>query len=345
MATPSQPSKRSTGQSASIANKKVAKAARAGGGPSKKSRYRSDSFNLTVVGVCIAGLVLIVGSIYGKRILESAPYIGNRSESGGYDSKKLESARKAVDKLTKAKNPDAKKVAAAQKTLSGLIVDTHWHSAYGIYNCDHWEPAIDGTSFADPGGIHAHEDGLLHIHPFTTRAAGRKAKLGLWTDVVYMSISEKQLKWPVGTTGVAVPTEKMYTTLKVADGCKDKSGKKVAARVAVYKWDSATDTTTEIYTEDFGSIPLVQSGAYAFVFAPTKAKIPIPASIASVETPADLAVTTTIAPAATTDTTAVAGATTTKAGSDAATTTKVGSVTTQPTATTTVASPTTSTKA
>jgi hypothetical protein len=337
VATPSQPPKRSTGQSASIANKKVAKAARAGGGPSKKSRYRSDSFNLTVIGVCIAGVALVVGSIYGKRILESAPFIGNRTQAGNYESKKLDSARKAVEKLQKAKKPDAKKIAAAQKNFESVLADTHWHSAYGIYNCDHWEPAIDGTNFADAAGVHAHEDGLMHIHPFTTRAAGRKAKLGLWTDAVFLDVTKKSLKWPVGTTGVVTPTAKMYTTLKVSDGCKDKAGKKVAARVAVYKWDSAKDTTVEVYTEDFRTIPLVKSGAYAFVFAPTNAKVAIPASISAVETPADLAVTTTtIAP---TGSTIVVGATTTKPGSDAATTTKAVA------ATTTVASPTTSTKA
>ena len=301
-------------------NKKIAKAARAGGGPSRRSRKGSDSFNLSVIGVCIAGVALIAGSIYGRRILESAPFIGTRnSNSQVYESKKIESARKSVVKLQAAKKPDAKKIAAATTKFTDILSDSHWHSAYAIYNCDHWEPAVNANSFADTAGIHAHDDGLMHIHPFIRRAAGKKARLGLFLDAVYTKITETELQWPSGSSGtVAVPTPQMMTTLKVSDGCKIK-GKKVVAEVSVWKWDSAKDTTAEIYRNDFRSIPLVRSGAYALVFAPKGTKnITIPASISAVEAPTD--VTATTVPAATTGSTiVVGGSSTTIAGSTAST--------------------------
>ena len=37
---------------------------------------------------------------------------------------------------------------------------------------------------ADPLGIHTHGDGVVHIHPFASRAAGKNAKLGVFFDTV-----------------------------------------------------------------------------------------------------------------------------------------------------------------
>ena len=359
MATPSKPpTNRPTGSGAPAVNKKIAKAARAGGGPSRRSRKGSDSFNLTVIGVCIAGVALIGGSIFGRRILESAPFIGTKNpDSQVYESNKIESARKAVVKLQSVKKPDAKKIQAATTKFTDILSDSHWHSAYAIYNCDHWEPAINANSFADTAGIHAHDDGLMHIHPFIRRAAGKKARLGLFLDAVYTKITDTQLQWPSGSSGtVAVPTAKMMTTLKVSDGCKIK-GKKVVAEVSVWKWDGAKDTTAEIYRNDFRSIPLVRSGGYAFVFAPKGTKnITIPASISAVEAPAD--VTATTVPAATTgstivvggSSTTIAGGTATTVAGSTATTVAGGTATTVPATSasttaaatsTTVATPTT----
>src|SRR5213592_5137587 len=44
----------------------------------------------------------------------------------------------------------------------------HWHAAYGIYNCDAFEPAIQVKT--DPDGIHTHGDGVIHIHPFNSNS-------------------------------------------------------------------------------------------------------------------------------------------------------------------------------
>ena len=56
----------------------------------------------------------------------------------------------------------------------------HWHAAYGVYLCDRWLPAI--RSDRDPQGIHTHNDGVIHIHPFNRQAAGRRATLGRQRD-------------------------------------------------------------------------------------------------------------------------------------------------------------------
>ena len=60
------------------------------------------------------------------------------------------------------------------------ILGDHWHAAFGVYNCDGYEPDIQ--SDLDPHGIHTHNDGLIHIHPFSNHATGAKATLGLFGE-------------------------------------------------------------------------------------------------------------------------------------------------------------------
>jgi hypothetical protein len=371
VATPSKPSTISKQPT----NKKVAKAARAGGGPVKYSKKRLDTFSLSVIGVCLAGVALIVGSIYGRRILESAPFVGSReprvvdgqqTRSGPFISKKLRAAENELKKLTDAKKPDVKAVAAAEQKLQKLSGDSHWHSAYGIFKCDAYVPPIDGYEFADPVGLHSHDDGLIHIHPFLLRVSGRKARLGEWMDSIYLDASKSQLKYPTpGTrnrTGeVSVPSD--FVTLKAKDACKDKKGKTVESQISLYVWDSEKDKSASIYGGGFGDVRVGENKAYAFVIAPKGTKIPKPPSMTALASPSDVVSplpaaaeiasgtpvvpggkpvevkvgSPTSAPAAGSVTTkpgSVSGSVTTKSGS---VTTKVGSVTTKAGSVTTVA--------
>lgn len=67
-------------------------------------------------------------------------------------------------------------LAATRESNNGVrpeaLVD-HWHAAYGFYICGEWLPPIlDQT---DPEGIHTHADGVIHVHPFASSAAGANA--------------------------------------------------------------------------------------------------------------------------------------------------------------------------
>ena len=86
---------------------------------------------------------------------------------------------------------------APQKKFPG----DHWHAAYGIYVCDRFLPPIN--SDRDPLGIHTHNDGVIHIHPFTRAAAGRKATLGAFARTVGLGLSEDRIKVPGGETYAA----------------------------------------------------------------------------------------------------------------------------------------------
>ncbi len=319
-----------------VTNKKVAKAANAAGGVSVRRGSQSKGFNATVVGVCIAGIALVVGSVIGRSLNESAPYSATTS-------KKVRNATEKLKALSGQKKPDAKKIEAAQKELLALQSDTHVHAAYGIFQCDKFIPPFNATALPDKKGIHAHEDGLIHIHPFVQNASGRRARLSVFFAAVNMSMSDTKIKWIKDANG---------TTFNTLDVNKDKCGKKKEkAEISVWVWKNKDDKKPTVYTSDFGSLKLKGDAAYAFVFAPKGTKVPIPATIDAIATPSDVnnpATPTTIAGAPATPTTVasatattIKGAATTVQGA-APVTTVAGSVTTKAEVATTAAGAATS---
>ena len=101
---------------------------------------------------------------------------------------------------------DKPRASAPEKKFAG----DHWHAAYGIYICDNFVPDIQ--SDRDPTGIHTHNDGVIHIHPFTRAVSGSKATFEVFADAVGLSVSENQVK----------AGDKTY---KNGDKCGDKEGR------------------------------------------------------------------------------------------------------------------------
>ncbi len=254
-------------------NKKVARAAKVGGSPSKRTTALASSFNLSVMAICVVGIALIAGSLIGRSRLESPPY----AQTSKKHPDRLEAAQKAVQKIQAEKKPDAKALKAAQAELQKVVEETHWHSAYGIFNCDKFIPAINANAFKDELGIHAHDDGLIHIHPFYQRAAGKNATIGKFLDSVFLTITKDYIEYPTSADG------SVKTKLETKKKCNGK-----AAEVYVLRWEDSKDTEPQRYTSDFRNIPLAKGGAFAFVIAAKGTKVPVPASISAVEAPADI---------------------------------------------------------
>ena len=97
-------------------------------------------------------------------------------------------------------------------------VGDHWHVAFGVYVCDGWEPILRGNqeeSVVDPqtgqetlsnqdyatSGIHSHDDGVIHWHPFSSKAVGKRATLGVFLDVYDIELSEDRLVMPESQGG------------------------------------------------------------------------------------------------------------------------------------------------
>jgi len=224
-------------------------------------------------------------------------------------------------------------------------VEDHWHASYGFYACDEWLPDLQGNKeeldtagqLVSDGfrrtGIHSHDDGVIHWHPYTSAATGRNAKLGVFLDVYGVKVSDTKIEFPADQGGAVF--EEGVDTCTV-------DGKEVDGEVVVYAFDSY-DNADEVstYITNFDEIRLKNDAmAFSIVFAPAGSKPGLPPSAASLPElgAADMAPTTTVATDAASTTvagdasaTTVPGATTVPSASTVAPSTTVpASTTTSP---------------
>jgi hypothetical protein len=218
-------------------------------------------------------------------------------------------------------------------------VNDHWHASYGFYACDTWLPDLQGAKeeldtagqlLVDEfrrTGIHSHDDGVIHWHPYTSAATGRNAKLGVFLDVYGVNVTDTKIEFPADQGGAVY--EEGETK------CLDENGNSVDGEVVAYVYDSYDDASKfSTYITNFDQIRIANDGmaiTIAFVPAgvnpgmpPTAVNLPELGAVDSGQVPP-----TTVDPNAPVDT--VPGATTTLPASGATT----------PGATTTIAAPTT----
>jgi hypothetical protein len=178
--------------------------------------------------------------------------------------------------------------------------EDHWHAAYGIYACDSFQPSLSDVG-QDTLGIHTHNDGVIHIHPFLDSAAGTHAQIGIWFDQVQLNVEDDRIVLPDGT--------------EYKEGEDDCDGED--AIVQVWRWAAASDAQegkepAEVITEDFDDIRFRSDReAYTIAFAPEDAEIPAPESIPTLDNLSDvLEAPTTTEPGGSTSTTAGSSTTT-----------------------------------
>jgi hypothetical protein len=212
--------------SSSSSAKKVAKLAQRGKG--KKVRFQGGTlFPAVVLGVVLVGLFTIV---YARQ---------SRPDPGSFPPQ----------------------------------VGDHWHAAYGMYVCDGWLPKLTGNqeeqetdsagneSFvnSDYGstGVHSHDDGVIHYHPFSARSVGKRANLGVFLNVYDIELDTDHLKLPESQGG---------EEYRVGDyKCNDDD-----VEIKVVAWDSYTDTGKgSTYITDLTGVRLTNDGmVFAIVVAP-----------------------------------------------------------------------------
>ncbi len=166
-------------------------------------------------------------------------------------------------------------------------VEDHWHASYGFYACDEWLPDLQGNKEEQDSagqlisdgfrrtGIHSHNDGVIHWHPYSSSATGRNAKLGVFLDVYGIKLSDDKIEFPADQGGAVY--EEGVTK------CTDADGKSVDGEIVVYAFD-AYDTPDKYttYITNFDDVRLMQDGmAFSVVFAPAGSKPELPPSAAS----------------------------------------------------------------
>ena len=168
----------------------------------------------------------------------------------------------------------------------------HWHHAYGFYLCDTWfklegnaeQPGTDNYTQYARTGIHSHDDGLIHWHPFSSASVGSNATLGVFLDTYDVKLTNDKLTFPE-TQRAALETQlagqepPRDDVLVWEDGDKctvDGSEKSGALKVVV--WNNFTDTDNgTTYIADFDNIRLDRDQmVVAIAFVPEGTDVTMP---------------------------------------------------------------------
>jgi hypothetical protein len=208
-------------------SKKVARAARTGGG---RTRRGTSSMAWPLV----MGLVVVLGT---------AGIVYSRQQSSPED-------------------------VPPRASLAGKSGD-HWHSALGFDVCGTFAPPL--TTPTDPLGIHTHDDGVVHTHPFSSRSAGTNARLGLYFETANVKVSSDAIEIP-------------GQVKKNGDDCDGKP-----AKVQVKVWPTRDPNEKgSLFVGDPKDIRLADNQLITVAFVPEGTDIPRPPSEANLDKLTDL---------------------------------------------------------
>jgi hypothetical protein len=165
-------------------------------------------------------------------------------------------------------------------------VNDHWHLAYGFYLCDQWYVLRGALEERDSQGnlanrnyirttIHSHDDGVIHWHPYTTVAVGKRAKLGIFLDNYNVEISDDALRFP-DNFSMFNPDDPAKVPMPVAsdwiEGETQCNGED--AELSVVSWNLWSDLESDgnRYISNMNDIPVTNDQmAFAIMFAPRDA--------------------------------------------------------------------------
>ena len=158
---------------------------------------------------------------------------------------------------------------ATRDAEASPTLQDHWHAAYGVWDCVSESFLSPFQSEFDPEGIHSHQDGLIHIHPFTSSVTGKQARISVFLNAMGASISSESLELPGGSS-IAADVE-----------C---NGEKAVMQIV--RWSDAFvgGDPTEIILEDLEDVRFLNDReAFTIARAPLGAEIPLPNSIDNLE--------------------------------------------------------------
>jgi hypothetical protein len=156
-------------------------------------------------------------------------------------------------------------------------VGDHIHAAYGIYVCDAFlDPLTDPGG--DTLGIHTHGDGIVHVHPFGSAAAGKNANMAVWGKTDGMTFSSK------GFTVNGVTYDNGY----------DCNGQPATVKLYVWNADDTSAAPQIVNTADIGKFRFSKDRlAITLAVVPEGTEVPPPTSIPTLDNLSDVAGATT----------------------------------------------------
>jgi hypothetical protein len=168
----------------------------------------------------------------------------------------------------------------------------HWHHAYGFYLCDTWfqlegnaeQPGTDNYTQYARTGIHSHDDGLIHWHPFSSASVGSNATLGVFLDTYDVKLTNSKLTFPESQqaaleaqlAGKEPPRDDLLVW-EDGDKCTI-DGSEKSAELKVVVWNNFTDTDDgTTYIADFDNIRLDRDQmVVAIAFVPEGTDVAMP---------------------------------------------------------------------
>jgi hypothetical protein len=136
---------------------------------------------------------------------------------------------------------------------SAPTIDDHWHHTYGFLICDTWVQ-LEGDGEAQDAngrptnveyartGIHSHEDGLIHWHPFSSASVGRRAQLGVFLDVYGVELSNDVLEFPEDQRAQLPAEFQEDGRFESGETECTIDGETETGRLQVVRWDNISDT-------------------------------------------------------------------------------------------------------
>jgi len=224
--------------------------------------------------------------------------------------------------------------ASAPRVYTGQTGD-HWHGAYGFQICsdtpniqlagDLEEKDASGQLVNEgfqATGIHSHDDGVIHWHAWTARAAGRRAQLGIFFDNYDVKLSNDKLELPEGPDGDRLarlifpdgaPDNPDDYPLTYEEGETECGGEDATLKVVVWQ-DFRDPNSDQTYTSNFDEIHFDRNGLVVVIaFVPDDVDVVMPSwaadleNLGAVDSGNTVGVTETSLPETTTDGTEPAG--------------------------------------
>lgn len=162
-------------------------------------------------------------------------------------------------------------------------INDHWHAAYGFYLCDGWvqlegdlEERDSRGQFTNVNfvrtGIHSHNDGVIHWHPYNSRGVGSNAVLDVFLDTYEVELDNDSLTFPF--EGSYIPNPNFFGDAPSVSGLEFIEGETTCdgeeAELSVKAWDSFTDTDGGTrYIANMDQVRIAQDNmVFAIYFTP-----------------------------------------------------------------------------
>ncbi len=92
-----------------------------------------------------------------------------------------------------APSPSGSPEPSGEATVAPRIGEDHWHATYEYIVCGELQPPA--ATWAG-SGVHTHDDGIIHIHPFTRSEEGAGARLAKWFEYGGGLLDEDEVRLP-----------------------------------------------------------------------------------------------------------------------------------------------------